>query len=184
MLINIFRKANYLKNLRFFFSTNEVQTKQPEQEVPVHLRPYNKLKFEVPSEKLKYATGYALLDVEPMPRAKIMKLCYNILDKLKDIPETAMYRIYTEEKVKYIMKMTDEIDDIRKLEEEFGHETIELFIVALNKEFGLVDYMKDSKPWEVREEDLETIKIGKIKRDDFKHMKTERPQREQTKFIE
>ena len=31
-----------------------------------------------------------------------------------------MYRIYTEEKVKYIMKLTDEIDDIRTLEEEFG----------------------------------------------------------------
>jgi hypothetical protein len=49
-----------------------------------------------------------------------------------------MYRIYTEEKIKYVMKLTDEIDDIRTLEEEFGiyndliellgHETIELFI--------------------------------------------------------
>jgi len=48
-----------------------------------------------------------------MPRAKIMKISYNILDKLKEIPETAMYRIYTEEKVKYIMKLTDEIEDIR-----------------------------------------------------------------------
>ena len=32
-----------------------------------------------------------------------------------------MYRIYTEEKIKYIMKLTDEIDDIRTLEEEFGN---------------------------------------------------------------
>ena len=46
------------------------------------------------------ATGYALLDVEPFPRAKIMKLCYNILEKVKCCPEDAMYRIYTEEKVK------------------------------------------------------------------------------------
>jgi len=39
-----------------------------------------------------------------------------------------MYRLYTEEKIKYIMKLTDEIEDIRKLEEEFGHESIEMFI--------------------------------------------------------
>ena len=34
-----------------------------------------------------------------------------------------MYRIYTEEKIKYIMKLTDDIDDIRKLEEELGFES-------------------------------------------------------------
>ncbi len=34
-----------------------------------------------------------------------------------------MYRIYTEEKVKYIMKLTDDIEDIRKLEEELGFES-------------------------------------------------------------
>ena len=50
-----------------------------------------------------------------------MKLCYMIMDKLKDIPEHAMYRIYTEELIKYIMKLTDEIDDIKKLEEELGN---------------------------------------------------------------
>ena len=38
-------------------------------------------------------TTYTLLEVEPIPRAKIMKLCYIILDKLKVIPETAMYRL-------------------------------------------------------------------------------------------
>ena len=55
-----------------------------------------------------------------MPRAKIMKICYILLDKMKEIPEKALYRIYTEEKVKYIMRLTDEIEDIRRLEEELG----------------------------------------------------------------
>ena len=63
-----------------------------------------------------------------MPRSTIMKISYNILHKLKEVPESAMYRIYTEEKVKYIMKLTDEIEDIRSLEEEFGHDSIEVFI--------------------------------------------------------
>jgi len=57
-----------------------------------------------------------------------MKLCYNILNKVKETPEDAMYRIYTEEKIKYVMKLTDEIEDVRRLEEELGHDSIELFI--------------------------------------------------------
>ncbi len=39
----------------------------------------------------------------------------------QEVPENAMYRIYTEEKIKYVMKLTDEIEDIRTLEEEFGN---------------------------------------------------------------
>lgn len=65
-------------------------------------------------------SGYSLLDLEPMPRGKIMKICYIILEKLKEVPEKSLYRIYTEEKIKYVMKLTDEIEDIRKLEEELG----------------------------------------------------------------
>ena len=42
------------------------------------------------------------------------------MDKLKEIPSEAMYKIYTEEKLKYIMKITDETHDIRELEEQFG----------------------------------------------------------------
>lgn len=71
-------------------------------------------------------SGYALLDIEPMPRAKIMKICYTLLDKMKEIPEKALYRLYTEEKVKYIMRLTDEIDDIKRLEEELGTSKIGL----------------------------------------------------------
>jgi len=57
-----------------------------------------------------------------------MKLCYILMDRIKTVPEEALYRIYTEEKIKYIMKLTDEIEDTRTLEEEFGHESIEIFI--------------------------------------------------------
>lgn len=154
--------------------------------MPLHLRSYNKEKYEVPSTKIKYSTGYALLDVEPMPRAKIMKISYNIMNKLKEIPEEAMYRIYTEEKVKYIMKLTDEIDDIRTLEEEFGHDSIEMFIFSYAKEIELVDYMKHSKPWESRPEDPEQhelIRIASQKRTYLKHDRVDRPQRIPQTFI-
>lgn len=61
-----------------------------------------------------------MLDVEPFPRQRIMKLCYLIMDKLKDVPSEAMYRVYTEEKIKYVMKLTDEIENIQQLEKEIG----------------------------------------------------------------
>jgi len=154
------------------------------EETPLHLRPYNKAKYEVPSTKLKYATGYALLDVEPMPRAKIMKLCYIIFDKLKEIPADAMYRIYTEEKLKYIMKQTDEIEDIRTLEEVFGYESIEMFIQFLHNEVKLVDHMKVVKPWEARFEDAEALHFMKQRREELKHQKLERPGRSKTEYLD
>lgn len=172
---------------RGFTTTSQIEkVVEKGEDVPVHLRPYNKEKYEVPSTKLKYSTGYALLDVEPMPRAKIMKISYNILQKLKDVPETAMYRIYTEEKVKYIMKLTDEIDDIRQLEEEFGHDSIEMFIYSYGKELELVEYMKHSKPWESRvgdEAENEMIRIASLKRSYIKHDRVDRPARQNAAFI-
>lgn len=49
-----------------------------------------------------------------------MMICRVVLDKLKVIPESAMYRIYTEEKMKYIMEITEETEDIQELEEKLG----------------------------------------------------------------
>jgi len=49
------------------------------------------------------------------------------------------------------------------LEEEFGHETIEMFLHFYGREIELVDYMKHSKPWESRagdEEENEVIRIA------------------------
>lgn len=79
-----------------------------EEETPVHLRAYDASRYEVPNEQVKYSTGYAFLDVDPFPRASIMKLSHAILNKLESqIPAEAMYRIYTEEQIKYIMNLTD-----------------------------------------------------------------------------
>lgn len=137
----------------------------------MHLRPYDKEKYEKPIANIKLTTGYALFEVDPMPRARIMKICYNILDKVKQVPAHVLYRIYTEEKIKYIMKITDETEDIRKLEEEFGMDSIEVFIWSLAKELNLVDYMMDSKPWEmVDDEDAEFMKLLKVRSKDLKHM--------------
>jgi len=81
------------------------------------------------------------------------------------------------------MKLTDEIEDIRKLEEELGHEAIEVFILSLQRELKLVDYMKDSKPWEAREEEIEDYQFMKTSFKDLKHMHFDRPARQQQNFI-
>jgi len=180
---NYLRFAN-VQESRSVTAQRTTETTTHQEEIPVHLRPYDKNKYEVPSSKLKYATGYALLDVEPMPRSKIMKICYIILDKLKEIPAEAMYRIYTEEKLKYIMRNVDEIEDIRTLEENFGHDSIEVFIQALHKEIDLVDHMKHIKPWEAREEEnAEFYKFAKTKKQELKNAKHERPDRERQSFV-
>jgi hypothetical protein len=49
-------------------------------------------------------SGYALLQIEPFPRARIMKIGYNVLQELrKGIPEDFVERIYLEERTKYMM---------------------------------------------------------------------------------
>ncbi len=54
-----------------------------EEETPVHMRAYDASRYEVPNEHVKYSTGYAFLDVDPFPRASIMKLSHAILNKLE-----------------------------------------------------------------------------------------------------
>lgn len=50
-----------------------------------------------------------MVQIEPFPRARIMKICYHILTEVKKgIPEDFIMRIYIEEKTKYVMKVVDE----------------------------------------------------------------------------
>ena len=72
------------------------------------------------------------MEVEPFPRAKIMKTCYHIMEQLSiGFPENSIYRIYNEERTKYFMKIVDETNDVEVLEDIFGVEVIEIFIDSL-----------------------------------------------------
>lgn len=98
------------RGLRCFSSTD----------VPVYEKPYNPLKYEVLTDDLKLSTGYAFLDVEPMPRARIMKLGYLILDRVREVPEGTNLRLWFEERAKWVMEVTDETESIRELEKKLG----------------------------------------------------------------
>ncbi len=78
-----------------------------------------------------------------------MKTCYHIMEQLSiGFPETSIYRIYNEERTKYIMKIVDETTDIEELEDFFGVETIELFIDNLVGQLEIINVMRHSKIWE------------------------------------
>lgn len=79
-----------------------------------------------------------------------MKLCYHILAEVKKgIPEDFVFRILTEEKFKYIMKLVDEEEDVEKLERLFGGVPIEIFIRKLADQLEIIDVMRKTKPWEL-----------------------------------
>lgn len=49
-----------------------------------------------------------MVQIEPFPRARIMKICYNTLAEVrKGIPEDYIFRILIEEKTKFIMDIVD-----------------------------------------------------------------------------
>ena len=156
------------------------------QEVPVWSKPYDAKKWEVPSSKIKVHSGYAVVDVEPMPKAKLMKIGYIILDKLKAIEEDVIFRIYQEEKTKWIMEKTDEIDDIEELEAVLGTDSIERFILFWQREIILVDKAIAERPWEIAptEEELKMMReFEKAPFENLRHQRVDAPERKKTEFL-
>ena len=68
-------------------------------------------------------------------------------------PTNSVYRIYNEEKTKYLMKVVDETPDVEELEDFLGVETIELFIDNLVGQLEVINIMRHSKIWEYENDD-------------------------------
>lgn len=83
-----------------------------------------------------------------------MKTCYHILEQLTiGFPEDCLYRIFNEEKTKYLMKIVDETTDVEELEEFLGAETIELFIDTLVGQLNTINLVRAAKIWEREKDD-------------------------------
>lgn len=90
-----------------------------------------------------------MVQIEPFPRARIMKICYNILaDIKKGLPEDYFFRIYTEEKIKFIMEIVDREEDVQVLESRLGKLPIEIFIRTLADQLEVINVHRTMKPWE------------------------------------
>lgn len=97
------------------------------------------------------------------------------------IPEDALYRIYTEEKFKYIMELTHENKNITDLEEALGYDSVEYFIESMMREYELIEFMRQDKPWEEIEIDPELkmkLDIENMTEEDFSKFKLKMTQEE------
>ena len=97
---------------------------------------------------LKISTGQAFMDVEPFPRMKLMKLYYLILQELSDLPDEYGYKYYSRELTRFRMKVVDENESIRAIEEKIAGGIVEELIMAAHNELKLLRIMAKWRPWE------------------------------------
>ena len=88
------------------------------------------------------------MDVEPFPRMKLMKLYYLIMDELKQFPDKYQYKFLCREITKYRMKVVDENESIRDIEETIKAGVVEELILQAHNELKLLRIMKEWQPWE------------------------------------
>lgn len=123
--------------------------------------------------------------MDPFPRAKLMKLGYLILDKVKACPPDSIYRLLTEEKIKWIMQKVDEIEDIKELEKVISAgDAIEITIQEMNNEYHAIDQALVMKPWEA---DSEYIGMNDVFRTEMpydQYARENRPAREKTAYLQ
>ena len=115
---------------------------------PVWDRVFDHKKYMHHVGPLKLSTGIAFMDVEPFPRMKLMKLYYLILDEVNKLPEQYAYRVLSRETTRFRMKVVDENESIRDIEEKIACGMIEELIIAAHNEIKLLRIMGAWRPWE------------------------------------
>ncbi len=168
-MLRKFIKNRMLINRRCFSEINEVISHKP----IFNAEAVNPEDYRDLDQKVKFKTGYSLMEVEPFPRLKIMEIGLNLLRKLKEFPETAYSRMYLEERAKYIMEMTHETQNVQLLEKKLGIDSIELFIETFAREYEGLEVLKEAKPWidDNTPEDIAMYEMLKVPYD--QHMRFE-----------
>ena len=91
----------------------------------------------------------AFLDVEPFPRLKLMKLYYLCLEEAKHLPDIYGYKALSIELTKFRMKIVDENEGTREIEEKIGFGMVEELILAAHNELRLLRIMREWAPWDL-----------------------------------
>ena len=76
-----------------------------------------------------------------------MKLYYLALDEINQLPDEYGYKHLAKELTHYRMKVVDETESIREIEEKIANGLIEELIYAAHNEIKLLRIMKQWKPW-------------------------------------
>ena len=136
---------------------------------PVWDRVFDHKKYMHHEGPLKLSTGIAFLDVEPFPRMKLMKLYYLALDEISQLPEEYGYKNLSGEMTRYRMKIVDENESIRDIEEKISFGLIEELIFAAHNELKLLRIMKKWRPWEHFKDSEEETKEHMQNMTSFRH---------------
>ena len=118
---------------------------------------------------LKLSTGLAFVDVEPFPRMKLMKLYYLILQEVQNLPDEYGYKYYCREMTRYRMKVVDENESVRAIEEKIAGGLVEDLIHAAHNEVKLLRIMQKWRPWEMYCKDADAMKEQLIDMASFRH---------------
>lgn len=97
-------------------------------QAPVWDRVFDHKKYMQHEGPLKLSTGIAMLDVEPFPRMKLMKLYYLTLQELKDLPDAYGYKTLCLEFTKFRMNVVDQNLSVREIEEKISAGLVEELI--------------------------------------------------------
>ena len=121
---------------------------EEQKELPVWERMFDHKKYMEHEGALKMTTGLSMVDVEPFPRLKLMKLYYMTLDEIRDIPDSYNYKAVVEEVTKYRMEVVDTNKNVRDIEKKIAYGMVEELIIQAHNELKLMKLVKQYKPWE------------------------------------
>ena len=134
------------------YLTSEVKVTKTEiesqKELPVWERMFDHKKYMEHEGALKITTGLSMVDVEPFPRLKLMKLYYMTLDEIRDIPDSYTYKNIVEEVTKHRMEIVDSNKNVRDIEKKIAWGIVEELIIQAHNELKLMKLVKQYKPWE------------------------------------
>ena len=137
--------------------------------LPVWDRVFDHQKYMQHEGPLKLTTGQAFMDVEPFPRMKLMKLYYLILQEVQKLPDEYGYKYYSREQTRYRMKVVDENQSIRQIEEKIAGGLVEELIFAAHNEIKLLRIMQKWRPWEMYNDDADEAKENLLNMASFRH---------------
>ena len=127
--------------------TDDIREQQ--KDLPVWERTFDHSKYMQRQGPLKQTTGVGFLDVEPFPRLKLMKLYYLALEEAKHLPDIYGYKTLSIELTKFRMKIVDENENTRDIEEKIGFGMVEELILAAHNELRLLRIMREWAPWDL-----------------------------------
>jgi len=96
----------------------------------------------------KTSTGIPGLEVNPLAREILIRMYERYLEDLKQFEEGTPYRSHMEKSTKYRLEILRSTEDVFEIEEKIGMGQIEELIDEQEKEFKLVPFMLEHKPWE------------------------------------